>query len=74
MQSKLDIWYNMKFLVFYFLRDVERHFTKFEQPAFSVRVEKGVSQIVPIILWDFERLVAYALIQFLKGKEIVLNS
>lgn len=45
---------------------LERHFTKFEEPSFSVRVEEGVSQIIPVVLWDLERLVANALEQFLR--------
>lgn len=45
-------------------------FTKFKEPAFSVRVEEGVCQIIPIILRYFERLVADALIQFLIRKEL----
>lgn len=49
---------------------MESCFTKFEEPAFSVRVKEGVSQIIPIILWDFERLVANALVQFLSRKEM----
>lgn len=49
---------------------VEGRFTEFEEPAFSVGVEEGVSQIIPIILWDFERLVANALVQFLGRKEL----
>lgn len=42
--------------------------TQFEKPAFPIRVEKSVRQIVPVILRDFERLVPYALVQFLWGK------
>ena len=48
---------------------LERCLTEFKEPAFSVRVEEGVSQIIPIILWDFERLVANALVQFLSRKK-----
>lgn len=40
-------------------------FTQFEQPSLSVRVEEGVRQIVPIILWDFEGFVAYAVVEIL---------
>ncbi len=40
-------------------------FTQFEQPALAVRVEEGVRQIVPIILWDFEGFGAYAVVQIL---------
>lgn len=36
---------------------------QFEQPALAVRVEEGVRQIVPIILWDFEGFGAYAVVQ-----------
>lgn len=44
-------------------------FTKFKEPAFSVRVEEGVCQIIPVIFWDFERLIANALVQFLIRKK-----
>lgn len=44
--------------------------TQFEKPAFSIRVEESVRQIISIILRDFERLVPYALIQFLWVKFI----
>lgn len=47
----------------------ERDFTEFEEPAFSVRVEESMSQIISIILWNFERLIANTLIQFLERKE-----
>lgn len=40
-------------------------FTQFEQPALSVRVEEGVCQIIPIILWDFEGFGTYAVVQIL---------
>ncbi len=49
---------------------LERCVTKFEEPAFSVRVEEGVSQIIPIILWDFERLIANAVVEFLSRQEL----
>lgn len=48
-------------------------FTKFEEPSFSVGVEEGVSQIIPIVLWDFEGLVAYALVQFLCVERVKWN-
>ena len=40
--------------------------TYFEEPAFSVRVEEGVSEVIPIVLRDLEGLVANALVQFLE--------
>lgn len=40
--------------------------TQLQQPAFSVRVEERVRQIVAIILWDFERLVFDAVVQVLQ--------
>lgn len=40
--------------------------TQFEQPAFSVRVEESVCEVVAIVLWDLERLVLDALIQVLE--------
>lgn len=39
--------------------------TQFEKPALPVRVEESVREIVPIVLRNFEWLIAYALIQFL---------
>lgn len=40
--------------------------TQFEQPAFSVRVKEGVSQIIAVIFRDFEGLILDALIQVLQ--------
>lgn len=37
--------------------------TELQEPAFSVGVEECVRQIVPIILWDFERLVFDAVVK-----------
>ena len=42
-----------------------RVLTYFQEPALSVRVEEGVCEVVPIVLWDFKRLIPYAVIQFL---------
>lgn len=39
--------------------------TQFEEPAFSVRVEESVRQVIPIILWDLEGLILDAVIQIL---------
>lgn len=44
--------------------------TEFQEPALSVRVEEGVRQVVPVVLRDFERLVANALVQFLRRHEV----
>lgn len=43
--------------------------TKLQQPAFSVRIEECVRQIVPIILWDFEGLVFDAVVKVLQAGE-----
>lgn len=48
----------------------KRLFTKFEEPAFSVGVEKGVSQIIPVIFRDFEGLIVNTLIEFLRAKTL----
>ena len=40
--------------------------TELEKPALAVRVEEGVSEVIAIVFWDLEGLVAYAVIQFLK--------
>lgn len=42
--------------------------THFKEPAFSVWIKKRQRQVVPIILWDFERLAADARVQFLEDK------
>ena len=39
--------------------------TQFEQPALSVRVKESVCEVVAVVLWDFERLVLYAIVQIL---------
>lgn len=45
--------------------------TELEQPAFSVRVEERVRQIVAVVLGDFERLVLDAVVQVLQeGRDV----
>lgn len=39
--------------------------TQFEQPAFSIRVEESMSQVIAIIFRDFKGLVLDALIEVL---------
>ena len=40
--------------------------TLLPEPAFLVRIEECVHQVIPIILWDLEWLFLYAFIQTLK--------
>lgn len=43
--------------------------TKLQEPAFSIRIEECVRQIIPIILWDFEGLVFDAVVKVLQAGE-----
>ena len=40
--------------------------TEFEQPSFSVGVEEGVCEVVPVVLWDLEGFVLDAVVQILQ--------
>lgn len=42
------------------------YLTHFEEPTLTVRIKKCQREVIPIILWDFERLTADARIQFLE--------
>lgn len=45
--------------------------TEFQQPSFSVWVEEGVCEVVPIILWDLKGFILDAVVQVLRvGGEI----
>lgn len=50
----------------------ERGLTKFQQPAFSVRVEESVGEVIPVIFRDFKGFVFYALIEIL-GQKMTLH-
>ena len=47
---------------------VHRGLTQFEQPAFTIGVEEGVGEIIPIILRDFKGLISDAVIEVLREK------
>lgn len=47
--------------------------TQLQQPAFPVRVEEGVCQVVPIILRDFKGLAVDALVEFLEGRSLEMK-
>ena len=42
--------------------------TELEQPSFSVGVEEGVCEVVPIILWDLKGFVLDAVEQVLQRR------
>lgn len=42
------------------------HLTKFKKPALSVRVEEGVRQVIPVVLWDLEGLIFNAVVEILE--------
>lgn len=48
--------------------------TQLKEPALPVRVEKGVGQIVSVILGDLEGLVSDAVVQILRGEGRVSTS
>lgn len=43
--------------------------TEFQQPSFSVGVEEGVCEVVPIVLRDLKGFVLDAVVQVLHGDE-----
>lgn len=47
--------------------------TELQQPAFSVRIEERVRQVVAVVLGDFERLVFDAVVQVLQERRDVNN-
>ena len=48
--------------------------TQLKEPALPVRVEKGVGQIIAVILRDLEGLVSDAVVQILRGEGTVSTS
>lgn len=45
---------------------LRRHLlTHLKKPPLSVGVKEGQREVVPIVLWEFERLAADARVQFL---------
>lgn len=44
-------------------------FTQLEEPPFPVGVEERVRQVVAVVLGNLERLLADALVQFLRKEE-----
>ena len=47
---------------------VEVFLTLFPKPPFFIRIEKGVHQVVTIILRNFKRFCFYAIVKTLQGK------
>lgn len=50
---------------FLFQQTLPVQLTHFQEPALSVRVKERQREVVPVVLWDFERLAADARVQLL---------